>query len=95
MSRVAVARTYADTLLELADRTDDAEVWLGHLDEVAALYRDVPSFRAFLETPRVSLSDKRDVIRGVFGDRYPELFVRFLLVVMDRVVRPFPPGGDG
>ena len=84
MSRVAVARTYADTLLELADRTDDAEVWLGFLDEVVALYRDVPSFRAFLETPRVSLSDKRDVIRAVFGDRYPELFVRFVLVVMEK-----------
>lgn len=82
MSRVAVARNYADTLLALADRTDDAEAWLSMLDEVASLYRGVPSFRAFLETPRVSLDDKRDVIRTVFGERYPETFVRFLLVLM-------------
>ena len=84
MSRMAVARNYADTLLALADRTDDAETWLTFIDEVSALYRGVPSFRAFLETPRVALSDKRDVLRSVFDDRYPEAFVRFLLVVLEK-----------
>ena len=62
MSRIAVARNYADTLLTLADRTDDAELWLELITEVSGLFRDVPSFRAFLETPRVSLADKRQVI---------------------------------
>lgn len=84
MSRVAVARNYADTLIALADRTNDADEWLSFSDEVASQYRQVPSFSAFLETPRVSLSDKRDVIRKVFGDRYPESFVRFLLVVVEK-----------
>lgn len=84
MSRLAVARTYADTMLELADRTGDAEGWLGHLEEVAALYRDVPVFRAFLEAPRIGLAEKRRTLRTVFGDRYPELFLRFLFVLMDK-----------
>lgn len=84
MSRIAVARNYADTLLELAERTGEAEAWLSLIGEVAALYRDQPSFRAFLETPRISLSEKREVVRSVFGERYPELFVRFLLVLMEK-----------
>jgi F-type H+-transporting ATPase subunit delta len=84
VSRVAVARSYAETLLALADRTDDAEAWLEHLDEVCALQRDVPEFGAFLETPRVSLADKRDVIRTAFADRYPESLVRFLLIVVEK-----------
>jgi F-type H+-transporting ATPase subunit delta len=84
MSRVAVARNYADTLLELAERTDEAERWLSFIGEVATLYRDEPSFRAFLETPRITLSEKRSVIRSVLGERYPELFVRFLLVLMEK-----------
>lgn len=83
MSRIAVARNYADTLLTLADRTDDAGVWLEHVTEASGLYREVPSFRAFLETPRVSLADKRQVIEEVFGDRCPESFVRFLLVLLE------------
>jgi len=82
MSRISVARNYADTMLELADRTDDGEKWLSLIGEVASLYRDVPSFRAFLETPRVSLADKQSVVEEVFARRYPELFVRFLLVLM-------------
>jgi F-type H+-transporting ATPase subunit delta len=84
MSRIAVARNYADTLITLADRTDEAETWLRYLDEVCALYRGVPVFRAFLETPRVPLEGKRDVIRASLGDRYPEAFVRFLLVVVEK-----------
>jgi F-type H+-transporting ATPase subunit delta len=84
MSRFAVARNYADTLLELADRTDEAEEWLATLEEVAALYREVPGFRALLETPRVSISEKQKVIRSVFGDRYPEPFIRFLLIVVEK-----------
>lgn len=84
MSRAAVARNYADTLLTLADRTGDVEAWLSIIEETCALYREIPAFRAFLETPRVSLADKREVIRSVFGDRYPETFIRFLLVLMEK-----------
>jgi F-type H+-transporting ATPase subunit delta len=84
MSRIAVARNYADTLLALADRSDDAVEWLSLIGEVAGLYREVPPFRAFLETPRVTLADKRQVIRDVFGERYPESFIRFLLVVLEK-----------
>ena len=83
MSRTAVARNYADTLLTLADRTDDADAWLEFIAEVSGLYGEVPTFGAFLETPRVSLADKREVIEEVFGDRCPETFVRFLLVLLE------------
>ena len=31
----------------------------------------------------MSLADKREVIEEVFGDRYPESFVRFLLVLLE------------
>jgi F-type H+-transporting ATPase subunit delta len=84
MSRLAVARTYADALLELADRTDAAGEWLAHLDEVVGMYREEPDFRAFLETPRIGLADKRRVLRTAFGDRYPELFLRFFLTVLEK-----------
>jgi len=84
MSRDAVARNYADTFLELGGRSDEADAWLGYLHEVAWLYRDVPSFRAFLETPRVSVVEKRVVLRSLLDERYPELFVRFLLVLLEK-----------
>jgi F0F1-type ATP synthase delta subunit len=69
MSRAAVSRMYADTLLTLADRTDEAEAWLAMVDEVCALYREVPSFRAFLETPR--RTSFWTSARGACGPRSP------------------------
>ena len=84
MSRLAVARTYADTMLELADRDDAETAWLEMMSEVAGLYETSPPFKAFLHTPRVSDEDKRHVLRETFRDRYPELFIRFLLIVLDK-----------
>lgn len=84
MSRAAVARNYAETFLALADRSGDAESWIGLLGEVADLYREVPGFRALLETPRISLEEKRAVLGEILGDRYPELFVRFMLIVLEK-----------
>ncbi|MFW6089298.1 MAG: ATP synthase F1 subunit delta [Gemmatimonadota bacterium] len=82
MSRTAVARTYADTLLELAEKDAGAKEWLEMLSEVVGLYESSSRFAAFLDTPRVSEEDKEGVLREVFGAGYPENFVRFLLVVL-------------
>ena len=82
MSRAAVARTYADALLDLAEREGGGSVWLEMLSEVSGLYSSSPPFKAFLDTPRVAETDKVDVLRTAFGGRYPETFVRFLMLVL-------------
>lgn len=84
MSRYAVARNYADTLFSLAEREGAQEEWLALLGEIGALYRESPVFRAFLHTPRVSPDEKKQLLRSVLGDRYPDPFVRFLQVVIDK-----------
>jgi len=84
MSREAVARTYADTMLELAGRDGAEATWLEMMSEVTGLYETSPPFKAFLHTPRVSDQDKRRVLLDTFRGRYPELFIRFLLVVLDK-----------
>ncbi|MEN8143820.1 MAG: ATP synthase F1 subunit delta [Gemmatimonadota bacterium] len=84
MSRTAVARNYAETLLELASREDAAEDYMAHLAEVAGLARTERMFRAFLETPTVAIDEKRSALRAAFGDRYPEPFVRFFLIMLEK-----------
>lgn len=84
MSRSAVVRNYAATLLELGARHGEAEAYLESLGSVAALYRLEPAFRGFLETPSIPLADKKRVLRDVFGPRMPAPFVRFLLVVLEQ-----------
>ena len=84
MSRIAVARTYADALLELASREDAGAEYLACLEEVVDVIRTEPGFRSFLQTPAISLDEKKAAIREAFGGRYPEPFVRFLLIVLEK-----------
>lgn len=83
MSRSAVARTYAETFLELAGKGEE-DAWLEMLAEVVGLYETSPPFKAFLHTPRVVDAEKRRVLRQSFENRYPEMFVRFLLIVLQK-----------
>lgn len=84
MDRSAVAVNYASVLLELAEREGAMDEYASLIHAVADTYRDTPEFRLFLETPRVSADDKKRVIREVFGGKTPELFLRYLLVVIEK-----------
>jgi F-type H+-transporting ATPase subunit delta len=84
MSRSAVARNYADTLLDLAGREEAGQEYLRMIGDVAGLYATSTEFRMFVESPRIPIAEKREAIRAGFGERYPAPFVRFLLVVMEK-----------
>ncbi|MFQ5890407.1 MAG: ATP synthase F1 subunit delta [Gemmatimonadota bacterium] len=84
MSRASIGRNYAETLLELGSREGAIEAYGEWLGEVAALHREEPDFRRLVETPRISLTEKRSALREVFSDRYPLLFLRFLLVALEK-----------
>lgn len=82
-----VARSYAETLLTLAQRNGGlatADQYLVALEDVAALLASEPRVRAFILTPRISADAKKEALRAAFGGRVPELFLRFLLVVVDK-----------
>ena len=87
MGPLIIARNYAETALELARRTGgEAEVdsYGLALEEVAALLRDEPRIRQFLETPRVTTEERKRAIRASFQGRVPEPLLRFLLVVVEK-----------
>ena len=84
MSRFSIARNYADTLFALAERQGAEQDWLVMLGEIASIYRDNSAFRSFLHTPRIDPEEKKRMLRSVLEDRYPEPFVTFLMVVLDK-----------
>ncbi len=82
-----IARNYAETLLALAQRhggDETVETYGDAIDEVASLLRREPLIREFLETPRVDAEAKKRAIRASFEGRVPDLFLRFLLVVVEK-----------
>lgn len=87
MGPTIIARNYAETLLALATRHGgDAAVdeYGAAIEEVAELLRREPLVRDFLESPRVNVEAKKQAIRASFGGRVPDLFLRFLLVVVEK-----------
>jgi F-type H+-transporting ATPase subunit delta len=77
-----LARNYADALVSLARKANDLAGWGTMISDVAdAIARDV-RLRLFLESPRVPVEQKNEVIARAFQDRMPRLFVRFLQSVI-------------
>ncbi len=79
-----VARSYAETLFELALRHEGIEVYGEGIAEVAGLLDENPRFRLFLETPRIDASAKKAVLRKVFAKAFPQHLVNFLLITIDK-----------
>lgn len=84
MTNETIARNYAATLFDLAQRHDGLEAFAGGMDIVVGLLDQNRNFRLFLETPRVADRDKKQVLKKVFGDALPRPLLNFLLVVIDK-----------
>ncbi len=87
MRSEVIARNYADTLLTLAQRNGGANTaveFQAAADELASLLNTEPRIRAFLSAPAISMDAKKAALRGALGGRVPELFLRFVLVVVDK-----------
>jgi F-type H+-transporting ATPase subunit delta len=79
-----VARNYAHTLFELAGKHEGVERYGEGIEVVARLLDENPRFALFLQTPRIPLDEKKQVVRKAFGATLPRPLVNFLLVVMDK-----------
>ena len=83
MREDTVARNYAETLFELADRHEGVEAFGAAVDSLATLMDDRTA-REFLVTPRVSAADKKAALARTLEDRVPPMLLRFLQVVIDK-----------
>ena len=77
MRDTTIARNYAETLLVLATRAEDLRGWGKMLSDVASAMREDPTLRLFLESPRISATEKNAVIGKAFQDQMPRLMLRF------------------
>ena len=84
MTNETIARSYAATLFELAQRHEGLDAYAGGLDAVVGLLDQNPSFRVFLETPRIADRDKKELLKKVFGGVMPRPLLNFLQVTVDK-----------
>lgn len=87
MASSIVARNYAETLFALAQRhggESTVNEYGDAITEVASVLHGEPLIREFLETPRVGADEKKAALEASFKGRVPDLFLRFLLVVVEK-----------
>ncbi len=77
-----VARNYAETLLTLGRRAQDAAGWGTMLRQIAnAIAEDVTLYR-FLDSPRVAAEQKSLVLSRALSDRVPRIFLKFVVTLV-------------
>lgn len=84
MTNETIARNYAATLFDLAQRHDGLEAFARGVDMLVGLLDQNPAFRLFLETPRIADRDKKELLKRVFGNALPRPLLNFLQVTVDK-----------
>lgn len=81
----AVAEVYAQSLFELVGETGDAQAYQQVLDEMESIVEmadEDPRFGEFLRSRIISIPDRQESLRTMFGGgRIANLLLRFLLVL--------------
>jgi F-type H+-transporting ATPase subunit delta len=77
-----LARKYASVLFELGERHDQHEEFRRASGLLSDVLESDARVRQFLEMPKIDTRAKQQALRRALGGKVPELFIRFLLVVV-------------
>lgn len=83
MREPTIARNYAETFLELAQKAGDLRGWGEMIDRVADAMESDRRLSVFLESPRVSAQRKNEIVQKAFGGQLPRNFVRYLQALVN------------
>ena len=78
---IAVARVYAQALLELAEAQGQADTVLEELVSLGTLIDRDPAFANFLVTPLVDIKERRQALDRMFRDQMSEILLDTLQVM--------------
>jgi F-type H+-transporting ATPase subunit delta len=78
MHEVSIARNYAEALLALARKANDATGWGALVSALGDAVAQDATLRNFLEAPQVSADQKKRILHQALADKAPALFVRFV-----------------
>lgn len=84
MAELTVAATYAKALLDVAMEIDKVEIVAEELDGLKDIFESEPDFKKLIESPTVSVNDKKNVIETVFEGKMSQELVNFLYVLIDK-----------
>ena len=78
MHETSIARNYAEALLALATKAQDAEGWGALVSALGDAVQQDVTLRRFLEAPQISAAQKNVVLGKALEGKAPKPFVRFV-----------------
>jgi F-type H+-transporting ATPase subunit delta len=79
-----IARSYADALFALGEKTGDHEAYAGAFQALVDVLDADPLARDFLASPNIEVESKKQVLSAALLGRVPRMFLNFVLVVLDK-----------
>lgn len=79
-----IAKRYAVALFNVALKEDIAEQVSGDVDSFRKLLEKNQEFKSFVGAPQILTETKKDLIVNVFGERTSGLFVKFVMLLIDK-----------
>jgi F-type H+-transporting ATPase subunit delta len=78
MHEESISRNYADALLALARKANEATEWATLINAVASAVEQDLTLRRFLAAPQISAAEKNAVLKKAFEGKAPPMFIKFL-----------------
>ncbi|QAT43886.1 ATP synthase F1 subunit delta [Aminipila luticellarii] len=84
MAELTVGMTYGNALFQVASEVHKTEVILDEAIQLLELLKQEQDLSAFIDTPVISIADKKDVLKSILEGRISEELLNFLYVMIDK-----------
>lgn len=84
MAELTIGMTYGNALFQAACDVNKKDLILEEAQQVAGILEQESDLCAFIDTPVVSIGEKKDVIKSIFEGRISEELLNFLYVMIDK-----------
>ena len=84
MAELTVAGTYAKALFDVAKEADKIELIEEELDSLKSIFEKEQDFQRLVESPTISVKEKKEVLEKVFEGKMQEELLNFLYILVDK-----------
>jgi len=79
-----VSRSYAEALFDLGEKHGAHDDFVAGLGTLTQILDSDATVRGFLQTPKIEVRRKQEVLRGALGGSVSPLFLNFIMVVLQK-----------
>lgn len=84
MAELTIGMTYGHALFQVACELNKKEPILEEATQMLEIINQEPDLCAFIETPVISIREKKEVVKSIFESRISEELLNFLFVMIDK-----------